>query len=574
MIHEETQRHTKKNAPAFSRWLDDFFAEYYRQRPVNATFIGVHEYDEQWPDCSDAGLAAKVAGMQALLDRLHALPEEPLTTAQQIDRKLATGFLRIGLWETDSAHFERGNPCFYTGEAAFGLLGLLLTDFAPLAERVASLITRLETLPTFLAQGQANVHSAPAAWTERAIHECTGLRRFLTEGIAALVSEDAFAQAILNSVPLHRAAATALNGVDTFNRYLTEELAQQTHDNVACGAAVLALLIEEGHFLPHSADDIVAYAEAERAKAEAYLVEHAPDFGAATWPEALAQLAELHPTAEGYYARFDELWQASRELVAAQGLLTWPDFPIRYEPRPTWARAAAPYLYFLFYRAPAAAQRPAVHRYLLAPIEDLSPAEQKQFLRGTNDSVIKLNHVVHHGGVGHHVQNWHTYHAASRIGRMAAVDTASRIAMFCGGTMAEGWSCYTTKLMGEAGFLTDLEAYGEYQGRMRMCARAIVDVRLHRGEFTLADAADYYVNQAGMTPAAAQGEAVKNSMFPGAALMYLMGTDTVVQLREELRERQGDEFDLRAFHDTFLSYGSIPVTLIRADMLKENSNAQ
>lgn len=557
-----------ETTPAFNQWLADFFDEYYRQRPVNATFIGVHDYDDRWPDCSDAGLAAKVAGMQALLDRLNASPEEPLSAAQQIDRKLAAGFLRIQLWETDSGHFERGNPAFYTGEAAFGLLGLLLTDFAPLAERVASLITRLETLPTFLAQGQTNVRSAPAPWTERAIHECTGIRRFLTEGIAALVAEDEFGQAEIDSVPLHRAAATALNSIDTFNRYLTEELTEQTHDNVACGAAVLDLLIEEGHFLSQSADEILTYAEAERAKAEAYLVEHAPEFGVATWPEALAQLAELHPTVEGYYARFGELWQASRELVAVQGLLTWPDFPIRYVPRPTWARAAAAYLYFLFYRAPATYNRPPVHNYLLVPIEDLEPPAQEQLLRGTNDSVIKLNHVVHHGGVGHHVQNWHAYRAESQIGRMAAVDTASRIALFCGGTMAEGWSCYTTRLMGEAGFLTDLELYGEYQGRMRMCARAIVDVRLHRGEFTLEEAAAYYVDNAGMTPTAAQGEAVKNSMFPGAALMYLMGTDTVVQLREELREQQGDRFDLATFHDQFLAYGSIPVTLIREAMLR------
>lgn len=557
-----------ENAPAFSRWLDDFFAEYYQQRPVNATFIGVHDYDDEWPDCSDAGLAAKVAEMQALLEQLAALPEEPLTAAQAIDRKLAAGFLRIQLWETDSAHFERGNPCFYTGEAAFGLLALLLTDFAPLPKRIDALVRRLETLPTFLAQGQANVRSAPAAWTERAIHECTGIRHFLTEGIAALVAEEPFVVAAIDSVPLHRAAATALEAVDTFSRYLAEELAQQTHDQIACGAAVLDLLLQQGHFLPQSTDEILAYAEAERRKAETYLVEHAQDFGVATWPEALAKLADLHPHAAAYYARFDELWQASHQLVNEQKLLTWPDFPIRYGPRPTWARAAAPYLYFLFYRAPAAYNRPPLHNYLLVPIEDLPPAEQEPFLSGTNDSVIKLNHVVHHGGVGHHVQNWHAYRAESRIGQMAAVDTASRIALFCGGTMAEGWSCYTTKLMGEAGFLTDLEAYGEYQSRMRMCARAIVDVRLHRGEFTLADAATYYVENAGMTAAAAQGEAVKNSMFPGAALIYLMGTDTVVQLREALRERQGEAFDLAAFHDTFLSYGSIPVALIREAMLR------
>ena len=181
--------------------------------------------------------------------------------------------------------------------------------------------------------------------------------------------------------------------------------------------------------------------------------------------------------------------------------MTWPDFPIEYVPRPQWVREAAPHLYFLFYRSPAAVNRPPVHQYLVAPLDpSLSAVEQTAFLRSNNDSVIKLNHVVHHGAIGHHVQNWHALRADSRIGRIAAVDCASRIALFCGGTMAEGWACYVTDLMGEAGFLTALERYAEAQSRRRMSARAMVDVKLHRGEFTLDQAADFYTQNAAMSP--------------------------------------------------------------------------
>ncbi|MEO8361282.1 MAG: DUF885 family protein, partial [Vicinamibacteria bacterium] len=134
------------------------------------------------------------------------------------------------------------------------------------------------------------------------------------------------------------------------------------------------------------------------------------------------------------------------------------------------------------------------------------------------------------------------------------------------GTMAEGWACYATDLMGEAGFLTPLERYAERQGRARMCARAIVDVNLHRGEWTLDQAASFYEEQALMSPVAAMSEAVKNSMFPGAAVMYLMGRDAIHRLRSEMKVFQGDAFSLKAFHDEFLSFGSIPVSLIAAAM--------
>ena len=558
---------TAARAPHFAAWLDRFLADYYRLRPVNATFIGVHDFDHLLPDCSEKGLAEKLDSIYTLLAQLTTLPDEPLTPAQEIDRRLAAGFLRIQLWESESAHFARGNPSFYTGEAVFGLMSLLLTDFAPLATRIESLIQRMTAVPRLLEEGRRNISAAPLEWTQRASRECHGAQLFLTEGIAHLLPEIP-AQAD----ELRIAASAAAQAFADHQRYLDDELAQRTHDDVACGDAALALLLEQGHCLPMDGDGIVAYAEAELAKAETYLADHAAEFQATSWQDAVARLADLHPTPDGYYARFSELWQASRELVAEQQLLTWPDFPLAYQPRPAWSRAAAPYLYFLFYRAPAVWQRPPVHAYLLTPLDDLTPAEQEQQLRATNDSVIKLNHVVHHGGVGHHVQNWHAYRAASRIGQIAAVDTASRIALYCGGTMAEGWSCYATRLMQEAGFLTPLEAYAEQLARARMAARAVVDVRLHQGRMTLDEATAYYVQHSGMSQSASRAEAVKNSMFPGAAIIYLMGTDMIVDLREELKKRQGDAFALGSFHDNFLAYGSIPVALIRDAMLAEVSS--
>ena len=337
----------------------------------------------------------------------------------------------------------------------------------------------------------------------------------------------------------------------------------------------LDLLLREGHCLDQSADDILAHALAQMEAAEAQLTQHAADFGAADWRQALAALADLHPTVDSYLDRYTELWESSRQLVRDADLLTWPEFPIQYVPQPHWAREAAPALYFLFYRAPAAFNRPPVHHYLVTPIESSMPeAEQQRRLRATNDSVIKLNHVVHHGGVGHHVQNWNAYQGASRIGQVAAVDCASRIAMFCGATMAEGWACYATQLMAEHGFLTPLEAFGEVHADLRMAARAVVDVRLHRGEITLDEAARFYAERTAMSAEAAYGEAVKNSMFPGAALIYLMGRDAILELRADLQRQLGSRFNLREFHDRFLSFGSIPVALIAAAMREEATHAQ
>jgi len=552
-----------------SAWMDAFFASYYAHRPVNATFIGTRGHDHRLPDLSESGMGDLLADTTDLLRRTEGEPA-PTSAPAKLDARLARGFLKIQDWELRSEHFQRGNPSLYTGEAVFGVMSLFLNHSAPLDERVEAATQRMEAVADLLARSRENVRAAPPAWTERAIRECDGALLFFTEGVEALAQ----AQGI-DSPAFEAAARDAARAFSEHRAHLESDLLLRPSDRYAAGAEALDLYLREGHVLLQPAEEIVRYAEEQMAEAAAYLREHSADFGIATPTEVLAGLSDIHPEPEAYYARYEEVWDAVRRIADERALLTWPDFPIRYVPRPEWSRKAAPFLYFLFYRSPAAFNRPEVHDYLVMPLDPPAEADEtRAFLRANNDSVIKLNHVVHHGGIGHHVQNWHAFRAESRIGQVAAVDCASRIAMFCGGTMAEGWACYATDLAAEAGALTPLEQFAEVHGRIRMATRTVVDVRLHRGEMSLDDAAAYYQAHAGMSAGAAHGEAVKNSMFPGAAVMYLTGTDAIHELRQEMMKRQGPDFELRSFHDTFLSYGSIPVTLVAEEMKRSADDAE
>jgi len=559
---------TQPEKLACKNWLDKFFLSYYKHRPVNATFIGIHEYDHKLPDFSKNSIADTVSEMQNLLQASKQIDKSSLSSIEKIDLKLAKGFLKTQIWEYQSKHFHRGNLSLYTGETAFGIMSLFLTEFASIKESLESAIERMNAIPVLLAQAQKNVTQAPLAWTQKAIKECEGSLAFLIDGIDYLINDYK-----INNSKFKTAAEKARDAFLKFQIYLKSEQRQKPLEFYSCGEEALDMYLRYGHFLNHDANEITKYAEEQMVETKEYLKEHVSDFNITSTAEVLNKLSNIHPTTENYYDRYQELWDEVRKTAELNDLLTWPDFPIRYVPRPKWTQKAAPYLYFLFYRSPAAFNRPEVHNYLVTPINQTMPiSEQQKLLQANNDSVIKLNHVIHHGSIGHHVQNWHAFRSESRIGQMAAVDCASRIAMFCGGTMAEGWACYATDLMNEVGFLTPLEQYAEFQSRVRMCARAIVDVKLHHGEFSLEQAATFYEEHAGMNQNAAYGEAVKNSMFPGAAVMYLMGNDEIHKLRKEMTAFQGNDFSLQNFHDQFLSYGSIPVTLISADMKAKAKN--
>jgi hypothetical protein len=556
------------SADAFNAdtWLDDFFAHYYARRPVNATFIGIHDHDHALPDCSPSGLAATNHEMQALRDRLVGIAGEHCSEAQRHDLLLAGNYLDLQLMEDELPQFHRGNPSFYTGEAVFSVINLFQRDSEPLADRVEAAISRMRLLPEFLTQGKTQVREAPDAWTERAIRETKAGLAYFGDGLRILANDRG-----ITHPDFLDAATIAHRAFSEYRAWLENELINRPSEEYVCGRDAFDRYLALGHCLPPGSDAtwVEEYGRQALAEARERMVDEASRIDSErTWEELIASLADDHPSRDDYYATYTRVWHEAREAAIAHGLVTWPDFPIEYVPLPRSDREAAEGLYYLFYRCPPPFGRPETHRYLVTPVEPEMPVEeQERRLRQWHNAAIKLNHVVHHGGLGHHVQNWHAFRAASRVGRIAGVDCASRIAVFNAGTLVEGWACYATELMEEVGFLTPFEQLSERQTRLRMAARAVVDCALHTGSMTLDEATDFYTRETAMSAAAAKAEVVKNSMFPGAAMMYVIGTDAIWDLRRAVQEREGSRFSLRSFHDRFLSYGAIPVALIGEAMM-------
>lgn len=571
----------ERAAAAPSPALDRFLAHYYARRPVNATFTGVHAYDHQLPDWSPDGLAALDDEMRRLHAELSAAHPAPAPKARGgamralradvrlLDAELARAYLEIQRAELASGHGPRGNPALWTGEAIFGLVSLMrpgadgdgTAGDAPFEAAAA----RLEGVPGFFAAAEATLgaRALPTPWTARALRECAAAAVLLESGIERWLDAGLAEPAL--AARLRTSAARAAEAFVRFGVWLHARPAAAPGD-MACGSALYDLLLARGHWCARPAAELLLEARALLAGARGRLAEMAGAAGG-SWEEVQARLADDHPTPDEYLDAFARTWAACHETAEALDLVTWPEWPIRYVAYPAWTRDVAPALYYLHYRAPAPFDPYTEHDYLVPPLPGGDPTAH---LRAWNHATIKLNHVVHHGGIGHHVQNWHAYHRApSRIGQIAAVDTASRIGMFCGGTMAEGWACYATALMEEVGFLTPLERVSEAHARVRFLARAVVDLALHRGEMAFDEAARFWMEQVGTGPDAAAAEVTRASMFPGTAVMYWLGTQGILDLRDQLRRRDGPDFSLREFHDALLAHGSIPVPLVARLMTEE-----
>jgi Bacterial protein of unknown function (DUF885) len=547
--------------------LARFFAHYYARRPVQATFTCVHDFDQRLPDWSPDGLEAQVGEMRALRRILADAGAGASDAATRfplgVDLALADAFLEIQIAEHESGHFVHRNPSLWTGEAIFGVISLLTSEFAPLASRLESSAARLQAIPGFLADARRVLRTAPAAWRARALRESAAATGLFREGLPRWLQ--GMPDRVEGSIAtlLNAACEEAAAAFDSFGSWLERELSDAPAGEERAGADLLSMLLRRGHWVSSPIDALLTEAHQALMEAEEQLESRARRLAPGGWPEVAAQLSAAHPTLDDYLPRYERTWREMRQRALDRDLVTWPDAPIRYVFIPEHMRAIAPHVYYLFYRSPAPFDRLPVHYSVVTPIgSDHPEEEQRRRLRASNDSVIVLNHVIHHGGLGHHVQNFYAARGASQIGRVAAVDGASRIGMFCGGTLAEGWACYACDLADEQGFLTSVHSVAQQHTRVRLLARAVADLELHSGRRSLDETAALYRERAAMPADAAMAEAVKNSMFPGAAVMYWLGTRGVHQVRRECRARDGAAFTLRAFHDRFLSYGAIPVPLI------------
>ena len=540
--------------------LARFFERYYRLRPVNATFTGVHDFDDRLPDWSPDGLDAAIGEMRQLRAALHDGAADDLRDTSARDEALAASFLDVQIAELESDHFQRGNPSLAISEAAFGIISLVTRPFAPAVRRLDALAGRLHALRGFLDGARHSLSTTLRdEWRAKALKECDGAQRIVGDGLRRWLASEGLADDRVGP-----AAECAAAAIDRFQQWLTKDVQPADVKGYAAGSEMLDLLIARGHWCATDRRELAAAAGDALDRALSELDRRARAAAAGGWPEVQERLASRHPTAAGYLAAFQRTWEECRARALDARLVSWPDYPIRYVPIPPHTRDAAPLLYYLFYRSPAPFDRLPIHDYVVTPVDETMAAdEQRRRLRAANDSVIKLNHVVHHGAIGHHVQNYRAYTGDSEIGRVAAVDCASRIGMFLGGTMAEGWACYATDLMDEIGFLSPDESIAQQQTRARLLARAVVDMGLHDRSLTYADAVAVYRDRVGMAPDAARGEACKNAMFPGTALMYWLGTDRLHRLRAARQRAEGAAFDLQQFHDRVLSFGSIPVPLLQ-----------
>lgn len=131
---------------------------------------------------------------------------------------------------------------------------------------------------------------------------------------------------------------------------------------------------------------------------------------------------------------------------------------------------------------------------------------------------------------------------------------------------SEGWGLYSELLAKEMeGTYTDpYSDFGRLGSEIWRAIRLVLDTGLHAKGWTEEQAVQYFLDNSAITEAQARSEVQRYMVLPGQATSYKIGMLKILELREKAEQALGDKFDIRGFHDAVLGGGAVPLSVLEA----------
>ena len=541
----------------FTGFVDRYLDGLFHFAPARATEAGLHAYDAELPAYSRREVAAEIARAKRALAELAGIPKESLAHENRLDALLLENSIRAHLLDLENIRMWERDPDFYNGVISRALFLLVQRDFAPLDERLRSLIARERRVPEIFRSARANLANPPAIYTKIATLQVASEIRFLRDDLPRAITgaRDAALKAEFAQVNQR-----AIEEYGKFLEYLKTDLASRSKGSFALGAENYRkkLLYEEMVDLP--LDRLLEIGEKALRQTQDCFKATAALIDSEKPPAAvIAQLSQDHPDAERLLAETQAGLEDLRNFVTSHRIVT---IPSAENPRVVETPAFMRALTFASMDSPGAFEETSTEAFynVTLPERDWSDTQREQHLRAFGRNGIRVTS-IHEVFPGHYTQFLWVKRAPTKVRKLLGADTN-----------AEGWAHYAEQMMLE-------EGYGEgdpklllsqlHEALLRLC-RYIVGLRMHTRGMTLEEGIAFFEREGWQERANAEREAMRGTSDP-TYLVYTLGKLQLLKLREDYQKKVGDRFNLREFHDRFLSFGYPPIKLIREEMLGDDS---
>ena len=558
----------------FDAEINRFLAAYWQLLPQAAVESGQYAAAARLPAPTEADRLAQVAFCELWLKRFAKLAQanKALSASQQGDLALIDNQLQSLRWSLTTLRADRWDPSGYNVAMAFG--ELLNKDFAPLKTRLGLVDKRLQQVPAYYRAALAQIKAPSPAHLRLAIEQNEGALDTFRSEIPKAMSSAKLDAATTRRYSQHNRAALA--AVEAFVAALKQLEAAQMADGSGRSFRLGKELFEAkfGYDIQATVDANTLY---QRALAEKALLhdrmgilatqlwpglfpgETAPADRIAKIARVIDKLSERHTTPAAYIDTIKAQIPALAAWVTQQDLLTLdPSRPLVVRETPTWMRGVAG----ASISAPGPMDPKGATYYNVDPIDAYTPEKAESYLREYNHWTLQVLS-IHEAIPGHYVQLLYSNKSASKVK-----------SLFGNGAMIEGWAVYGERMMMESGYDPSPEMGLMYaKWNLRSVCNAILDHAVHVDGMSESDAMNLLEREAFQSHAEATGKWRRVQVSSVQLSSYFAGFSDILALREQLKGERGPRFNLKAFHEEFLSYGSSPVKMV-SRLMRAKEQAQ
>ena len=553
----------------FSAVAEEFIKGYLNARPLRATQLGFHEYDGRADDFSRLALDAELQRLRRFEDRLRKFEPDELNARNGIDLRILQAAIANELFGFQDVHkFER-NPMTYARCADLNIY--IARNFAPLEDRVRSLLQIEGQIPNILIAGKTNLEAVlPRPYVELAIQIARGSADFLRKDMVTAVETMKDQELRGNFIDANRRAATALSD---FASWLEKEKLPNATPNFALGEAKYQRWLTETELVDLPPAKILEIGVTKLKEEQQTFTDAAKIIDPNKSPaEVFKEIQKEHPSADKLIPDIAKNLDHIRNHVTEHKIVGIPpSAKAQVRETPQYDRATS----FASMDTPGPFERKATEAfYYVTPVDpNWSEQQKEEWLTSFNYYTADVTS-IHEAYPGHYVQ----------FLRLNA-SSANKIEKIFGSyAFVEGWAHYCEQMMLDQGFGGPKKPPGtaEEQKRaakyrlaqasealLRLC-RLCVSVKMHTQGMSVDEATKFFRENCYYEDKPARSEAMRGT-FDYGYLNYSLGKMEILKLRDDYKAQQDAEFSLEQFHNQLLDHGMPPIRLLREILLKDKA---
>ncbi len=547
----------------FKSYEDSFIQQLWKENPEWATQVGFHQYDSLLtiPDANARKLRLEFSRRH--LDSLKSFDLNTLNLSQQTDYHLIQNYLESNIWSIEQERAYEWNPSSYNvgGTIAF----MLAENYAPLSNRLKAIYQRLTKIPAYYEAAKGQIKNPALVLTDLAVQQNLGglsvfesdLRDSLKKSDLPVAEKEAIQKA-------SQQAVAAINGYVQFLKAtpnpsprsfrLGKELYDKKFDfDIQSGSTAEQIY--------QAALQRKSYLHGEMYKISKEL--WPKYFGKSALPaDSLVVIRKMIDTLSINHVKGEEFQSAiEAQIPKLVAFVKQKDLLYIDDSKPLVVRKEPAYMAGVAgasISAPGPYDKGGNTYYNVGSLSGWTKEATESYLREYNHYILQILN-IHEAIPGHYTQLVYANQSPSLIKSILG-----------NGAMIEGWAVYTEQMMLENGYGDNAPEMWLmwYKWHLRTVCNAILDYSVHVKDMSEKDAMHLLVDEAFQQQAEAAGKWKRVSVSSVQLTSYFTGYKEIYDLREAVKQKEGKQFNLKAFNEKFLSFGNSPVKYIREMMLK------